>query len=576
MPRRLSFVRLSLAVLLLLLPTAVRPQVSIGGHRAPFDSLTAVWLATVPEQVFGQDSTLSIKLAPTCRMMTIGQDTITPAATGHHRFLNICADSTYSAALTDNQGNTVCGHVMFTFMPVVVLEGDFGYNYTDGTLLIANPGQGKDDTYHAQVKWRGGTTNAANKHKRNYKVKLDGDASLLGLRSDNSWMLDAGQPDVFRMRNRIAMDLWNDIARQPYYHKQEKKARNGVSGRMVELFLGNEYRGIYNFSEFIDRKQMKLRKADETTGLIRGCLYKGFSWEDTQMFNPLTTYDNTKETLRGYEVKYPDLADCDTIDWAPLVRANNYAISCSDVDFEEHIADYFDIPVLVDYSLFLGIVNAVDNSGKNMYWAIYDKEAYQRLTPAPWDLDATFGQRWGGQLVGGKNDFASPSYMTDVDVFVFYRFYMTNAAGFNDQLNERYRELSQPGGPLTTDSLIGRVTHYYNMVTRSGAARREAAKWSGDSDVWGDVIDFDSEYAYICEWITNHMDIVNNTTFPLYYNQTYFDELSIAPVVANSHANSRPVYDLMGRRQTAHGRKPGIYIQQGRKIIVTQHPAENE
>ncbi len=565
MTHHLSYTRLSLAALLLLLPAAVRPQVSIGGHRAPFDSLTRMWLATVPEQVFGQDSTLDITLAPTYTMMTIGQDTITPAATGHHRFLNICADSTYSATLTDSQGNTVSGHVAFTFLPVVMLEGNFGNDYSDGTLLVANPGQTSDDTFHAKVKWRGGTTNSESKHKRNYKVKLDNDVSLLGLRSENNWMLDAGQPDVFRMRNRIAMDLWNDMARQPYYHEQEKKARNGVSGHMVELFLGQEYRGLYNLSEFIDRKQMKLRKVDSTTGQVHGCLYKGSTWDHTQMFELLTDYDNTQETLWGYEVKYPDLADCDSTDWAPLIVANNYAINCSDVDFEEHIGEYFDIPVLLDYSLFLGIVNGVDNSGKNMYWAIYDKEAGQRLTPAPWDLDATFGQRWGGLLVDDDEKHASPSYMTDVDVMVFYRFYMTNARRFNDLLNQRYQELSQPGGVLTTDSLISRVTHYYLLVTNSGAARREEAKWSGDSDVWGDVIDFDSEYAYICDWITRHMDIVNNTTFPLYYNQSYFDLLGIAPAVAGSHAQGRPVYDLLGRRVAIQ--RGSVYIHGGKKVF---------
>ena len=126
------------------------------------------------------------------------------------------------------------------------------------------------------------------------------------------------------------------------------------------------------------------------------------------MFNTFDSYDNHSETLEGFEVKYPDLSDNDTTDWHPLVAANNFAVQSHRAEFEEHVADYFDIDPIIDYSIFLTVTNAVDNSGKNMFWAIYDKKTSQRLTLAPWDLDATFGQRWGG-LLKENNGMASPN-----------------------------------------------------------------------------------------------------------------------------------------------------------------------
>ena len=542
--------------LLLLMPMASWSQIVICNHEAAYDKENDVWLATIPETLFGQDDTLMVN----------GNKQV---------FHHICADSIYTITETDQNGRAlfdVTGkekkvHIQFTFLPIITLRGDFGYDYQEATVTISDPDAPKDTTYTANIKWRGGTTNAENKHKRNYKIKFNDNVQLFGMRTDNNWMLDAGQADVFRMRNRIAMDLWNDMARKPYYADEKPNARNGVSGRMVELYVNNEYMGIYNLSEFMDRKQMKLKKVDELTGQIHGCMYKGINWDHTQMFYEIPEYDNTKETLYGFEVEYPELNDCDTTEWAPLVKAINFAAVHDEKGFMMHANDYFDLTVMIDYSIFNSIVNAIDNSGKNMFWAVYDKTISQRLTPAPWDLDATFGQRWGGTLVGGEVDITSPAYMTDVDVMAFFYLYKTNLDGFNDQINTRYRELHQPGGVLSTDSIIGRFTYYYNLIKKSGAARRETQKWSGDSDVWGEIIDFDKEYDYICNWVTEHMRIIDETTFPLYYTKEFFEQSTINHPTSNKRHGA--LYNLKGQRiDNSKDIKPGIYIKNGRKFVV--------
>lgn len=508
-----------------------------GSHRAAYDSVTNVWLCTVPEDVF--------------------QDNYKP-------------DSTYTMTFTDSLGHEVSINVQYTFLPIVILEGDFGYGYKTGTVTVADPVVDADSVLTARVKWRGGTTNGDDKHKRNYKIKFDHDVRFFGLRSDNDWILDAGQPDVFRMRNRMAMDVWNKMARKPYYADRKPNARNGVRGRMVEVFLNNEYRGIYNMSECMDRKQLKLNKTDEETGSIHGCLYKGVSFEKTGMFNYFGQYDNTKDTFYGYEMKYPDIDDSDTVDWAPLVAANNFALNSSNVRFLQHVEEYFDIPVLVDYNIFFNVVNAVDNTGKNMYWALYDKDSTQCLTPTPWDLDATFGQRWGGKLVVeiAEGFFNSPEFKLDFELMLTYRFFRDNALDYVGQLNERYRQLRQPGQPLYTDSILAIVDYYYSQVKNSGAARREMAKWSGDSDVWGDVIDFDAEYQYIRDWVKRRMDFIDQTELPLLYKQSYFDELSVSPPTMATTA-SRQLYNLSGQRVSQNGGlRPGLYIRNGKKVVI--------
>ena len=549
------------ATFLLLAICSMAPaQLVIDGRVAMFDEQTNMLLATVSEECFNNTVTLSVNSGKDWNSCTIDGKSIGDSLT----FNNITAESTFIVNYFDSNGKKNNATLKFTFLPLLQLQGTFGYDYEEGTLLLSSPDAPQTDTLEATVKWRGGTTNAENKHKRNYKIKLKKNKSLLGMRNDDSWILDAGQADVFRLRNRIAMDLWNDIASPPYYIDREPAARNGVSGKVVEVFLNNEYRGIYNFSENLDRKQMRLKKVQD--GEVHGCLYKGKSWQHTQMFDTLKTYDNYSETLEGYEVKYPDLNDNDTTDWHPLVAANNFTIQSHRQEFEEHVSDYFDIEPMIDYSVFLTATNAVDNSGKNMFWAVYDKAVSGRLTLAPWDLDATFGQRWGG-LLDDMNGLASPLCLTDVNVWVFYNLYKYNTNGFNDRLNQRYRELRQPGQPLSTDSLQARFTQYYESLKNSGAAERETHRWSGDSDLNGEEIDFDKEYNYICSWIGLHMKLVDILGFPVVYTQEYFEQLNVSMPTAPSHSDA--VYTLSGQRTQKNCHlKPGIYIRQGKKIMI--------
>lgn len=569
--------------------SGVQAQLKIGGCSVCLDTLTNTLFATIPQRMFGTDARLMVEKEDGWQEVCIIPD---GGATGHsggvpvvgseYPFYAMSAERKWAVTATRDDGSTLEASLQFTFLPIVQLipvgsgqqllsDGGFGYEYRPAQFLFSHPDSARTDTLSARIKWRGGTTNAVGKHKRNFKINFDEDHRFFGFRNDDKWMLDAGQPDVFRLRNRLAMDIWNSMARKPYYTGQEPKALNGVRGEMVEVFVGDEWRGIYNFSELIDRKQLKLKKMDEKTGEIRGCLYKGVSWDRTQMFNRFESYDNTKDVLGGYEMKYPELGDdSDTVDWRPLVEANNFAKSSTDEDFRQRVDDYFDMTAVMDYNIFYNVVNAVDNAGKNMYWAVYDKTKSQRLTPAPWDLDATFGQRWGGMLdiVVDEGSFTSPEFRLDLELMLTYRMFKDNPNNYIEQLNDRYQSLRQPGQPLHTDSLLALLTKYYRAVKDSGAAAREETKWSGDSDVWGDTIDFDVQYALIYDWIKRRMDFIDQTEFPLFYKQSYFDAMSISMPAASTTVSGQ-LYNLGGQRiGQLSGLRPGLYIRNGKKIFI--------
>ena len=394
-------------------------------------------------------------------------------------------------------------------LPVIKLTGEFGYDYQEGTVSLVYPDGSSENNLSAKIKWRGGSTNSEGKHKRNYKIKFTEDHSFFGFRNDNNWILDAGQADVFRLRNRIATELWNDFATKPYYIDQEPNALSCVRGQVVEVYINDEYMGIYSFTECLDRKQMKLKKFDKD-GTIHGCLWKSSGYGCSTMYQVPDNYDNSQPMMDVFEAKYPEPGD-DLLetDYSTLWNAINFVANSSDEEFTNQVADYFDIPVIIDYYLFINVLNAIDNTGKNMYWAVYDEQNDKKITPAIWDLDLTVGSHY---LEYYNKGLSLPNCAIGNGLNVITRLKELNVDNFNEKVNKRYTELRN--SYFSPENLISRYISYYNLLKDNEANKREENKWSGDSDVLGETIDFDTEISYISNWIINHIH---------YLDEEYFD-----------------------------------------------------
>ena len=439
-------------------------------------------------------------------------------------------------------------NIQSSVLPIVKLTGSFDNDYHEGSVSLNMPDGTYIENIKATIKWRGGTTNTENTHKRNYTIKFSEDQQLFGLRKDNKWILDAGNADVFRLRNRIATELWNDIAHKPYYAAQEPKALSGVRGQVVEVYLNDEYMGIYSLTECMDRKQLKLKKYNKETGEIRGGLWKAVGWGNSMMWS-CEPYDNHSETWGDFEVKYPELDDVPETDYSTLYDAINFVVNSNDADFISHVNEYFDMPVVIDYYIFLYVLNAYDNRGKNMYWAVYDKTEDKKITIGVWDLDNSIGQRWTDQWIPNAS---SPDYPFADNMNLYYRLKQLNADSFNEKVLERYQQLRTTC--LSTDSLIMRCQDYYELLKNTGAAQREEERWSGDSDVGGEEINFQKEIAYITDWITLHMQYLDNNVFTTTTNISY-------PSVSKHQTD---FYNLNGQR--INNPQKGIYIWKGKKV----------
>ncbi len=537
-------------------------QFTINGKSVIYDKVSDTYMVSIPENAFGTDYEASIALDATAGWSNLSIEGTDIA--DNYTFNQVEGNKIYKihAQEGDKEINT---QLTFTFLPLLVMEGTFGYDYAQGNISLLSPDAAEPTNSFAKVKWRGGTTNTADKHKRNYKIKTlnekgkKQEISLLGMREDNNWILDAGQIDLFRLRNRIATEIWNDFATKPYYASKEPKAKSGVTGKVVEVILNNEYRGIYSLTEAMDRKELKLKKYDDENQKFHGQLWKVSSWDKATFWDIDKDYDNTQETWHAFETKYPDIEDVNPTDYSPLYEAIDFVVNSNDETFKEEVGDYFDISVLIDYQLFQETLKPVDNNGKNMYWGIYDVAKSKKLTLAIWDLDASVGQHWQCSTPLHPDRVFPNTDLGVKDGFnLYHRLSSLNVDNYNEKVANRYHELRKTY--FSEENLISRYQGYYDMLVKSGAASREECKWSKDSDIGGYPLNFKSEIEYIKNWIINRLNYLDTKQFPISTN--------ISEIHQKESLSPKTTYNMLGQKVGASYQ--GLKIKNGKKFYTTK------
>lgn len=311
---------------------------------------------------------------------------------------------------------------------------------------------------------------------------------LFNLRNDDDWILDAMWIDHSNSRNIIGMNIWESFASATYF-EQEGDARLGQSGEYVELFINDEYVGVYSCNEQIDKKQLKL---DDDEGL----LYKGESWTSSTNFNGIDEDATASNRWSGYELKYPD-ENLDELLWAPLVDLINLVAYSDDNDFSNTIEQMIDVNNVIQYFIFINLIQALDNNGKNLYLLRY-KIGYP-IVFAPWDLDITFGNNatvW----------FGNPDIESIISNNLFNRLYDLNVNNYKNKVKTAWQEINHSNLSL---EISNKFTDNINKLIDSNAVTRDNSKWDLN-------IDYNNELIYINNWIVNRISIFDN-----YINSNY-------------------------------------------------------
>lgn len=120
-----------------------------------------------------------------------------------------------------------------------------------------------------QIKTRGGTSSVF--PKKQYKISLTYEdeneknrMSLLGMNADEDYILDAMWNDYSKIRTKVSFDLWNQMSSYNVsYNKFDYDAE------YVELYINQEYNGLYLLKEFIDWRMLDVNKfTEENSGIV--------------------------------------------------------------------------------------------------------------------------------------------------------------------------------------------------------------------------------------------------------------------------------------------------------------------
>ncbi len=381
-------------------------------------------------------------------------------------------------------------------------------NYIDGHIDVADPLARTTGevmcSFDCRMRWRGESSLYYAKKSLAVKtVDSEGnglDVNMLGIRNEDSWILDAMACDRLRMRNRVLFDLWNETNRTPWETDYDR--RNGTLGHFVELYFNGAYQGLYCLTDKIDRKLLGLKKAkvdDEGNVTVRGLQYKCEKHSQASYFESYDAAPVDTIAWNGWELKvpedYPSLAT-----WQPLMDV----IDTCRLPVERLTQVYEDVfyrDNLIDYMVFVMAFRISDNSMKNSYLSAVDITKDKHYVVTPWDLDASMGNRYDGYWL---NKLTEWRFLSAVSLYRKLYLY-DETLDFQQAFRHRWAQLRNT--TFSHKNLVDKMDAYAAQMTASGAWQREVGKWNNNPvSLLPDVAD---EVAIVAEWYTREIEEMN-------------------------------------------------------------------
>ncbi len=278
-------------------------------------------------------------------------------------------------------------------------------------------------------------------------------ASLLGMRSDNSWKLKNMVADTAKVREKTACQIW-----ELFDSSNSSVSEPGPRMEYVELIVDNDYVGFYGLVEPVDEKKLGLDKND--------VLYKSTNWLVPEDEDIQYAVDHRWRLMTYIRIRYPDTITDYEKTWYPM---RDYLNTFYHAGGDERPAqDKLNLSNTIDMVLFNMAVSGSDNHFRNMYFvADVNEDGTYTMRQIPWDLDLTFGKVVGG---GFKDD---ESVIYEEGAIPYLR--ESNPDLINPLLQQRWKECRETF--LSAESIMDIMYENMDYIVNSGAVARENERW---------------------------------------------------------------------------------------------------
>lgn len=369
---------------------------------------------------------------------------------------------------------TVCGMPVMTINTEREEQQDLGDYDTDpdrfiydpsviyyGQMQLFDPGTEtrQYEIMESGVRYYQRGASALSPEKQGYSIGIldakgeNFNASLLGMRSDNSWKLKGLGADSSRIREKTAYQIWEqfELSNTEVYEP-------GPRMEYLELIMDHEYVGLYGLIEPVDAKKLELDKND--------VLYKMTNWFVPKDEEIQASIDKKWRIATYIRIRYPDvIADYEKA-WYPM--RDYLSVFYGGNGDVGSAGNKIYLSNAVDMLLFNMTVSGCDNYYKNMYFAAdVAEDGTYVMRQIPWDLDLTFGETY---TVGFNEDW---TVIYEEGAIPFLR--DTNPELVRPFLQDRwsgYRESF-----LSTENILKKLCDNRDYLIASGVNERENARW---------------------------------------------------------------------------------------------------
>lgn len=357
--------------------------------------------------------------------------------------------------------------VVFTGLPVVTLHVHggreaIGDEYVPARMSVSSA-EYEAVSSGIWIHKRGGGYDKGN-DKYSYRVEFHeqssgrdkkAEVSLLGMEADTDWLLISNNSDeTGGMRNHLCWDLWN-------MWNPDGDAPMLLGSHMVEVFVDNEYRGMYQLMQRVDPEKEieRLGGSSQTDYVYR--IIRDIGIEERPVY---------RGSGRWYELRYKPQSTRDEQQFDKILSYIEMNDWIGEDKLRELAEKWIDMPALMNYFAFMQAADlGYENVDNNLYiFALRRSDGRYSYYLAPWDMDNGLpgGQGTPEEAAGMNLMMRMPYRILNMDLQDSRRLYY-------EIWNEKRATI------LSEDALYQWFENWEAYINNSGAYARESEKWWG-------------------------------------------------------------------------------------------------
>ena len=416
-------------------------------------------------------------------------------------------------------------------------EGSFGQSITNNNKVacqiiiiqeqdtLYNSGEYKKGSSGATIKINGNTS-AYWFDNKPYKIKLEKKADLL-LRHDDKyedkeWRLIR---DGYTLNTIIGFKL-SELIGMPWTPQYQP----------CNVVINNDYQGCYLLIESVKRNPDCRLNVDKDNGFI--IERDAYWWNEEKYF--CTNFFSQNNYYR-WTWKHPDEKDF-TTEQENYIR--EYINQAEQSIFDGTYDHYIDVNTFAWWVLAHDILCSHDAGGCNMYVTKYDQTDQTLLQMGNlWDFDSSYGME--------KGQFSRIHTSN-------YDFYYDNL--FNNE-NKLFVKAYKKKWNEIKHTLNDQLYDFISSFKSSELGEKLQKSWDCQSKRWDtDIVSISNSADASIDWFNSHLPLLGQ-------NIELIDDTDTGIKSYHTHQqNNTPIYTIYGQR--VHHTKKGIYIQNGKKIII--------